>query len=216
MPKFALERGGPKRLEVSWKLTLNHISVSLDGQPAGTVQDLLKKPDGESLTLPDGSVLHLRVRKTLLPMLLLNRNGLPVPGSPGDPHHQIQNASKLLWFICALNVMIGLASLVSPDSLLASLGGGGWAILDGAGFGVLAFFTGRRSRVAIALAIALYVVESLLVLGDTVAATGRANVGAIIVRVLFLMFLVRGWNGMKELAKGRAAPATHEPNPQPR
>src|SRR5262249_26089659 len=149
----------------------------------------------------------LKMQRGFTPMLLLTRNGQPVPGSQGDPQHVVRNSVNLLYFIAVLNIALGIAAFAFPGGMLAALGAGGWAAADGAIFGVLGFFTSRGSRVALSLAIALYVLESFFIVAGTGAETGRPNVGGLIVRFFFALLLVRGWKAMGQLRKAEPAAA---------
>ena len=55
--RYALESGGDKRLEVSWKGFWKNLTVKLDGNVIGTVAGQKELKAGQGFELPDGSVL---------------------------------------------------------------------------------------------------------------------------------------------------------------
>jgi len=63
MPKnsFALEAGGPKRLQISWSGMWKNIQVTLDGQQLGTIPDKAALEQGAEFPLPEGSRLKVQL-----------------------------------------------------------------------------------------------------------------------------------------------------------
>jgi hypothetical protein len=77
--RYALEPGGPERLEISMDLLYN-LKIRLDGKEAGQIPDPESRTGGE-VRLPDGSFLKVRVVTGLGTKLVVQRNGTPLPGS---------------------------------------------------------------------------------------------------------------------------------------
>ena len=81
MPKqtFALERGGPKRLEISWKAFWRDIQITLDGKALGGFESKKQLDAGGRFPLPDGTELHVQFkREGIAGELHVLRNGAPV------------------------------------------------------------------------------------------------------------------------------------------
>jgi hypothetical protein len=117
---FALERGGPRRLHLTWRLGYRDFQVRVEGGPARTLSraELL---DGVALALPDGSTLGIRyVRRTWYMIGLRNelhveRDGQPVPGSDGDPRVVGRRAGGLLLVVALVRLAI-VAGAGAPNA----------------------------------------------------------------------------------------------------
>jgi len=96
---YALERGGPERIELRWGASFRSVRVLFDGAEAGTIERKKIPRDGAKLTLKDGSVLSLRLRGVLGIEVL--RDDQHLPGSDLDPRRVLKNAA-LLMVIAAL------------------------------------------------------------------------------------------------------------------
>jgi hypothetical protein len=115
MPKqrFALEEGGEKRLEVSWKGLYKDVTVSLDGNPIGVVPNKKALSAGQAFSLPDGSTIKIQlVRKLMSTELQVLRNGEPLPGSSSDPQTRFKTAYGMVYFVAGLNLVLGLVSFL--------------------------------------------------------------------------------------------------------
>src|SRR5256885_864288 len=87
--EFALNRGAPKRLKVTYKWNLANAEVFLDGQKVASFATKADFQRGTTFKLLDGSILSVRFGAvTGAPFLKgvhVVRNGAPVPGSASDP-----------------------------------------------------------------------------------------------------------------------------------
>jgi hypothetical protein len=99
---FALERGGVERLELRWDAGFKQIRVLFDGGEVASLERKKIPRDGTKVTLPDGSVLSLRLRG-LLGMELL-RGGEAVPESDLDPRRVLRNAAVLMGVAAVVDV----------------------------------------------------------------------------------------------------------------
>jgi hypothetical protein len=93
---YAIERGGPARLVLSWEGSYRAIRVSLDGVD---VEVDPKKLD--AVKLPDGSTVALKMRGML--GIEIRRNGEVLPGSDLDPRRVLKNAAFLGLLLAAIN-----------------------------------------------------------------------------------------------------------------
>ena len=103
--RFRLEEGGPKRLRISWRNHYEELWVSVDGVQVG--QSLGKEAllHGEHWQLPDGSRLGVRLHTGGLQLLLVERDGRPVPGSQGHPMTWVRGAAYSLLLACFVHLL---------------------------------------------------------------------------------------------------------------
>lgn len=119
---FALERGGPKRIRLRWGLFYRRFTVALEGGPTWELpRDQLRQ--GRSLALPDGSSLFVRqVRRrwysiALRDELQVEHDGVPVPGSDGEPRTLGRRAGTGIIILALLRLWV-LWSLAGALSLM--------------------------------------------------------------------------------------------------
>lgn len=204
---FALEPNGPKRLTLSWSAFWKNFTVTLDSQQVGALTpDELKA--GKDVALPDGSTLRVHLKQGFGNAgLELTRNGQPLPGAANDPVSMVKSAAYLLYFLAALNALLGAAAVAFNVEVLLANGIGVFSIILGFIFAVCGFFTMQRSLVALIMAIALYGLDAIATLGMAVSAGGKPGVGGIIMRVFFIIVLARGVTGMRALKAEARSPA---------
>lgn len=212
---FALEPGGPKRLEVKWGMFWKNFTVTLDGKQVGTVEGGQKElKRGVELRLPDGSDLHIQLVSGAMNVeLQLKRDGKALPGSASDPAQRVQSAAYMLYFFAGLNTLFGVVAMLIDNEVLSGLGMGIFSILFGAIVATLGFFTSRRSRVAPILAIVLYVADSLYTFVASVQAGGRSPGFGIVIRVWIIWTLVKAAQAAAELAREEQSGPGLSPSP---
>jgi len=204
---FAFEPNGPKRLTLSWGAFWKNFTVAVDGQQVAEVSPAELKA-GKDVALPDGSTLRVHLKQGFGNAgLELTRNGQPLPGAVNDPASMVKNAAYLLYFLAALNAVVGAAAVAFHVKVLENIVIGVGNIIFGFIFAVAGFFTMRRSLVALILAMALIAVEVVASLVMATEAAGQPGVGGIFLRVGFLIFLARGVTGIRALKAKQAAPA---------
>lgn len=188
---LALDKGGPKRVELEWGFAFKNLRVRVDGVELGTIATKAELEAGRSFVMSDGSSLMVRRTPGLMPVMNVTRDGVPLPGSPGDPETHVRGAATVLFFIAALNAGLGVVSLVIESDFLARAGIGIASVVFGMVYGGLGYLTLRRSLIALAIGIGLFVLDGVvsLVAG---AAAGRPPVAMIVMRVFLIVALVRG------------------------
>lgn len=160
--RFALERGGEKSLEVSfrghrWKNT----EIRLSGDLVGSFPDKKAVTAGQEFPLPDGSVLNVQLVHRLLRLL---RNGVPVPGSASDPVTMLSTSCGVIYAFAGLNIVLGLIAWVLKVDYLQSLSYGAISIAVGLILLVLGFLAQQRSPVALIVAMGVACLYMALVL----------------------------------------------------
>jgi hypothetical protein len=191
---YALERGGPKRLHLRWRFRHRGFQVTLDQGPAWTIErpSLLA---GTTLVLPDGSSLHVRWVKRrwysigMRDELRVERDGVPVPGSDGDPRVIGRQVGGLLLVLALLRLLlfaIALPSTRAPSNLIG-------LVLEGGAVLVLGVLAWSGVRTAALIAAVLFGLEAVVAL---VAAPG-----ATVIQALIAAHLIRAWRKMKPRAR---------------
>lgn len=202
MPKqsYALETGGEKRLDISWKGAFKNVDVVLDGQSIGVIPNQKVLSQGQEFPLEDGSTLKVRLNRNLMSTeLQVTRDDQPLPGSASDPKTRFKNAYLIVYFIAGLNLLLGLLASVFNVALLQELGIGFGSILLGLVFLVLGFFVQRQSSLALILAIVAFIADSLLGVVLSVLQGATPGIAGLLVRVLLLVPMFQGVPAIKAL-----------------
>lgn len=208
MPKLrlAIDRGGPKRLEVSWKMGWKQFRVSMDGAEVGSAAGKSELREGREFLLPDGSRLHARLVK----QLELLRNGRAVPGSATDPVAILNLSCGIIFFIGGASLLVGLLAEIIRDRDFSAVFG--WPdALVGAAFVVLGLFVKRRSTVALGIAVTMLAGILLLRVVGSLAVFSQGGVpmgiSGIFVGVMFLILICRGFGAIRQLEADEAEDA---------
>lgn len=202
MPKqlYALEPGGPKRLEISWKGLWKDFTVKVDEQRVGTLDGLNVIKEGQQFTLPDGSVLNVRlVQKFPGSELQILRDGQPLPGSASDPETRFKNAYGMVFFIAGFNLVLGLLAVVFEVEFLQAVGIGFYSIIFGLIFLALGFFTRMKSQAALIAAIVIFALDAILGLVFSVMAGATPGATGLIVRGLLIIPMFQGVPAIRAL-----------------
>ncbi|RMF64299.1 MAG: hypothetical protein D6743_09500, partial [Calditrichaeota bacterium] len=189
MPKqaFALEPGGKKRLEVSWKRGFEKVFVWFDGRVVGFIPDRRALSAGQEVRLPDSSTVTFQVvRKFLSRKLRALRNGQPLPKTVSDPERRWKNAYGVLYLIAGINLVLGTVALLFNVEFLQQLGAGLGSILFGLVFLILGYFIQRKSVAALITAIVLFAFDALVGVVLAVAEGGTPSTGGLVAKGIFL------------------------------
>jgi hypothetical protein len=197
--KYPLEKGGPKRLEVSWTGSWKDFTVRLDENILGTVADYEHLKAGQEFNLDDGSILKVQVK---FPGLRVLRNGQPL--LLYDPVQMLKFAYTFTFFSAGANLFVGL----SGSLFHTNLGNLPPADLLTAGFGilllVLGFFIMLKSTVALAIA------AGILALDIIFAIFYHPNLPVIILvivigfKLLVLLMMIQGFGAIRVLKQTQA------------
>jgi hypothetical protein len=211
MPKqlFALDKDGPKRLEISWGFMWKNFAVKLDGVVILAAEGSSDLKAGKSVRMPDGTWLQVRLDTGFGKSngLIVTRDGQPLPGSSSDPESLVKLAGGVVYAIAALNAIVGVIAFAFDVRFLKENFGYG-PLIVAALFAVLGYFTMKRSLAALIAAIVIYAADGLLTLVFQFAdaAPGRTpNIGFIFMRVMFIMAMIRGAGAIGQLRRARQA-----------
>lgn len=207
MPKksYALEPGGPKRLEVSWKGFFKNTTITLDGIVLGVVSDHMALRTPQEFKLIDGSLLKVQLVQNLSGAeLQVSHNGAPLPGSASNPEMRLKTAGGIIFFIAGLNLLLGILGLVTQSELLANMGIGWYSLIFGGFFLVMGFMVMKRSKLALILSLVVFSLDTLIGIIGSVAMGGAPAIGGLILRVLLIIPMVQGIGAITELKKQAA------------
>lgn len=207
MPKqaYALEVGGEKRLEISWKGTWQNTTITLDGSSVGTIADQKALTSGQEFRLMDGTTLKIQlVKKFASTELQILRNGEALPGTASDPQTKLKSAYSMVYFVAGLNLVLGAIATFLNVSFLQSIGIGVGSILFGLVFLVLGFFTQRKSTIALILAIGLFGLDGIVGFFMFAMQGHNSNVGGIMARIFLMIPMIQGIDAIKMLNKKKA------------
>ena len=167
--RYALQRHGPKRLVVRRSRTWDELVVRLDAVELGRINEEALR-EGVEYKLYDHSVLRLWIefgpRNSRL--LMITRNGHPLPGSEGDPVKILRLTLGMIWVIAGVQMLLSLMAIRNDRADPADY----WALVLGAMLVILGIFARNRSEGAMVLASLLFFGEVLVF----VVSMGNVNV----------------------------------------
>jgi hypothetical protein len=202
--EYALVPRGKKRLKILSTGDWETATVEVDGGAVWTLESRSQLERGQRIRLPDGSELMLRLAQAYgTTELNVTRDGVPVPGSPTDPTERANQASYLILAFAPLTAFLALATELSDLDVVGEISLG-WPSLGIAFlYAVLGVLTLRRSRLALLLAIGVFIVDSGAVVFLGEEDTGVAAIGVLFLRALLVIPLLRGVPAVEALARHR-------------
>jgi hypothetical protein len=111
-----------------------------------------------------------------------------------DAAKQLRTAVGLLGFSAVANCGLGFLAIQFLHKPAMGVGCLGVGVL----YGTLAFFTARRSRIALGIAIGLLALDGIL---NLFAGPGHGSVGPVVVRWLIVLVLVRAFRALSRLPR---------------
>lgn len=195
--KYSLEKNGPKRIEIAYTGYYKNLVITFDGKIIKNIAEEKELKAGVGLKLPDKSSFSIKLDKKDMELVVL-RNGMPLPGSATDPETIFKTSCGFIFFLGGLNIIIGLAVFIFEIEFLSQAGMGGYSILAGVVMCVLGYFVTKKSRIALAAAVGLFILDG--VLNTILAQAGpRTNFAVLGARIIFIMPVLRGFKAIKEL-----------------
>lgn len=197
---YALERGGPKVLRLTWGRGLRDFEVALGDRRLRLDPAAVRA--GTSATLPDGSALHVRyARRSFWSIafrddLHVERDGVPVPGSDGDPRVIGRRAARVMAFFGLLRVGFLLLFHLFSRQPGGVPGPVQVVMLSGLALLVLAALAALGLRLAVALGAGLVGLE----VGVAVATGVGATPVALLIQLLLVAHLASAWRRMRPRA----------------
>lgn len=206
--KYALEKGGPKRLEISWTGNWKNVSIRLDGNEIGTFADAEEMKAGKEFTLPDGSSLKIQLERTLkFPLIQILRDGKPLPTGMPQPAKRLSMAYQMVFLIGAVNLIGGLTNKVFQSRLLGLSVSGLYLIIAGCIFLILGFFVMKKSKIALSIAVGLIFIDMISLI-FLIFVRSSINFILLIVmiafRLIILLILAQAFGAIKILKQNPA------------
>jgi hypothetical protein len=190
---YTIESGGKRDLYLTWDaLTWKNFVVMLDGNQIARVDNGARElRDGRDFRLPGGARLTLQVKgQFLLKDIHVFVNDEPIPNTVADPDVKIRRAANALYFIAALDVVLGFMAAQSGNPALTGLGFGWTTVAIGMVLFSLALLVRKASLLALALAIGLYLLDTFLGLYITNLAGVETETGIIVARLFLLVSMI--------------------------
>jgi hypothetical protein len=181
--------------------------IEMDGGAVGTIAGQRELGAGQRFHLPDGSSLEVQLKRTFLSTdLRVSRNGIPLPGSAGDPATGWKNAFGLMYFIGGLNILIGLLAMFGMAFLL-DLGIGLYNLVFGLVFVILAYAVHQFDSVlALWLGFLALIADAILGIAGNIMLGSTPSVAGILVRILLIGVLFQGIGAMRAMKANQASP----------
>lgn len=217
MQTYPLERGGAQRLCVSWSRGWRNVQLQLDAQPIGRVETAAELRTGAGFALADGSYVFIELRGGLMGRKLhLQRDGVPLPGSAGDPAVRVAEVVNLLYFIAAIGAVAGLLAELGTIEWLLRQGWSYYAIVLAVLYAGLGHrVRSRQSSAALQLALGLYVLDSVLLVYVAIADGAPFALTGLVPRFVFTKYLWEGLPALRELQRQPAIVAPLAPAATP-
>lgn len=194
--RYALEPGGARRLEITYRLGFKDLVAKLDGLEVGRVVEADDLKQGRDFLLTDGSLLSIQYVRTLHRAdLVVLRNGKPLPGSSTHPGTAVKTAAGFLAFIAVVNIVFGVFNVGGTGGFGADAIG---MIVEGLIYAVLAWRVLKRSLIALVIAIVLYAADAVYMLMNITEGGGQGAHG-IVLRVVVFIALFRGFAAIRAL-----------------
>jgi hypothetical protein len=198
--RYALESGGPERLEVSWKGVYKNFTIKLDDKVIGSLSGQKELKAGQDFTLPDGSVLHAQlIQKLSGAELQILRNGEPLPGSAADPEQRLKVAYGIVFFLAGLNIVLGLIATLFQIEFLQAAGISIGSVVFGLIFLALGFLVKRGSAIALLIAIVLFALDGVLGLVFAIMGGFNPSIAGIVARIILIIPMVQGVGAIRAL-----------------
>lgn len=192
--KLRLDAKGPANVEVRWGWAFRNLTVTVDGQEIGRVVNKKELQQGKSFPIPGhGGELEVKLVGGVQTMLRVTRDGEPLPGSATDPGTLARTARGIVYFVAALNSLIGIATLAFDVRALKELGFG----IDALAFGLVFLFLAlmihlRGSWVALVVAIVFFALDGLVTIGFAISEGSSPGIGGLVFRIFLIAGMARG------------------------
>ena len=204
-------------LEIRYKFTFDYlksslltpykdVAISLDGNFLGSIANGREIRDGKEFTLPlDGNpVLKVKVNYSFLNYSwALALDGQAMPNPIAYPLDRLKGISYLLLAIAVWNISIGLISYILAKMnihYLENLDFGLNSVIWGILYAILSIFVRRKSSIALGIALALYILETVEVIyNEIISQCILYLITALIFRLCIILLLTYGFKAIREL-----------------
>jgi hypothetical protein len=190
--KFALVKGGPKRLQIHWKWFSQERVVIYDGKPLMVFRNWKALRDGGQATFTNGLLLMIKSGSLWGAPYDIRINGHPLPYTDGDPQQRVNNTAAVFGFIAFINILLGFIAASGTREIpqvpreFATL-----TYVIGVIYAILGLCVWRASFLALLLGIIGYGLDTLVIILSGLEAIADIGVTWIILRPLILIMFVK-------------------------
>jgi hypothetical protein len=205
MPKRVFAVSQPGDLVIAWRGIWKDVTVTHAGNVVGGFANQKELKEGRDFTLADGSSLRVKLTTGFGNVQLeVSHDGTPVRGSDGDPAVQLKAAAGVTYFIGGLTCLISAIAMATRVDILVAMGMGPLTLAAGVFYLGLGFGVSKRSRLALGIAIVLFILDGVLSLATYMSyakGNGTPPVGPVVMRVILLIPMFRGFAAISALER---------------
>lgn len=196
---YPLNWGGAKRLEITSSADFKNTIVRLDGNLIGSLPTKQELESGKGFPLGDGSMVHVQLTGNAWSgrRIEVERDGRPLPGSPSDPYRKLRAASIAVFFIAGVSLLLG--GLLTLFSYTQDQGIGLGSLIGGVLYLVLGFFVRRKSKIALGIAVAVYALNLVVFVIESVIGANCFGIVGIAVGISLLTVMSRGFRAIDSI-----------------
>ena len=197
---YYLDAARTDAVTASWGWFFRDFRLDYHGQELGRTTTAQELKAGREFVLPDGRRLSVRLQQKFGAQGLdFQLDDQPVAGTVNDPHTQVSTGFAAILFIAGFNVLAALVVMAIGSEVLAQMGLGWGALVEGLLYAGLAWLGKYRlSAAAFYVALALVVLDGVFNLGS-----GQPTAG-IVVRVFLGIAIYRAAAAARQLRAARA------------
>ncbi|HEV3447592.1 MAG TPA: hypothetical protein VG099_23350 [Gemmataceae bacterium] len=194
---YSRDPGGEREVEVSFQSGWKETAVSYHGTPLSTIHTRQELEEGREFSLPDGGRLTIHLPKRFMPLPRVTLDGLALTMSAQNSRQSLGAAFQAVILIGIFNTTMGALALLGVGAV-QRFGATYLHLAYGVLFLFLSFFVRRRSALALAAAVTLFGLDSLVWLYYYFHARGQqVPLLGLIMRAVFLIFMVRGFRAIR-------------------
>ena len=201
MPTLSYSRqpGGRIQVEVVWQPGWNDTAIKFCGSKVAVVRTRAGLEASRKFPLPNGEVLTVRLPKRFMPLpeVLLDGELLRLYAQP--PTMRVRGAFETVLLISVVNVVLGTLAVFSDVEFVSRFGASGRHLVYGIALLVLAWFVRRGSQLALAGAVTLFTLDGVAWAYFVHQSGARLPMMAVLLRVAFLVFMIRGFTGIRQI-----------------
>jgi hypothetical protein len=204
--KFALVKGGLKRVQITWELFSQKRTVYLDGKELGVIPDDKTLKNGLTFKSKNGTTLRISKGNIFARPLDVRLNEQPLPDSHADPYLRIRHAYVAIFINALIDFYTGLTAATSRNGSMGFAREEGVLLLiTGIIYSVMGILVWRESLVALSLIIIGYCIDSLVLLSNPEIL--RFGFAILTLRAAFLWLMIRGIKPMRAIRAEKAREA---------
>lgn len=202
MPKltYYLDAEQNEKLKISAGFAWKNTRIIYNGNEIGSFANQKEIKKGKEFEIDSTRNLSVKLKGNFQPELELLVNGEVIKGSPFDPAIQLKNVANAGIAIGSINIILGLITKLYNIKAFIEAGLGLGTIIMGLIIIGLALLVKRKSMVALAIIMALIVLD--IIFGLYFASLQEKDINpttGIMIKIFFLIYLYKGFSAIKKL-----------------